>query len=117
MLMPMLLLMLMLTLMLLPATSVTSKTDDGAALPPPTVEAGRAGVARLLRAVRRCPSSVLTAAYLQAGASVCSRAVERCGRRHNRAAVVLMIHHHPTDRAVLSAARAGVFRREAQTMQ
>ncbi len=42
----------MLMLMLLPATSVTSKTDDGASLPPPTVEAGRAGVARLLRAAR-----------------------------------------------------------------
>ncbi len=103
--------------MLLPATSVTSKSDYGAALPPPTVEAGRAGVARLLRAARRCPSSVLTAACLQAGASVCSRAVERCGRRHNRAAVVLMIHHRPTDRVVLSAARAGVFRREARSMQ
>jgi hypothetical protein len=112
-----LLLLLMPMPMPMPATGVTSKTDDGAALPPPTVEAGRAGVARLLRAARRCPSSVLTAARLQAGASVCSRAVERCGRRHNRAAVVLMIHHRPTDRVVLSAARAGVFRREAQTMQ
>jgi hypothetical protein len=79
MLLPMLLLpMLLLPMLLLPTTSVTSKTDDGAALPPPTVEAGRAGVARLLRAAagplfsqlracRRAPASAAAPSNAAAG--------------------------------------------------